>query len=1044
MILMKEIKFFNSPLNFFKNNRIPIYAIWLAIVIFGILSLLFINLDLVPDIEYPQLTVVTNYPNATPEEVKNLVTIPIERAVYSLKGVESVNSISRQSFSIVKIRYKWGTNLNVAHIELREKLDLAVADFPREVNRPTILNFQLSQSPVYAFVVSSIDPDIDSRTLYQFVRHNIVSDIEGIKGVSKAELLGGDRPEIDINIDPKKMVKYSVGPREILASISSFGKNRPVGFLKKGNKEYSVRLEGSVKDYQKYGDIVVKNDKKGSVAVKNIANITYGSTRKRRDILLGKREVLAVYIYKQPGTNIVKISRRIKIGAKELENQYGGIVRFEKIFDGSIWVKRSLTELGVALGFGILLTIFSVWIWMRSLKISLLIILTIPLSMLATFILMKLLGISINILTLGGFSLAIGMIVDNSVIIVTSAIVLPQNDGKSETRYKGTTASISYKRIKNAVPAVTSATLTTVVVFLPVLFLSGVLKIFFMMLSLIMVSSLIFSLFASITIIPVILSDMNNIGCTNPRFLDVDYFTRRLYRKALKYLFRHSYVYLLILLIISSLGFLNYHLLDKRLMDPYPQDFFFVKFFIKRQVSIKYTKIFVRRIINRINSIKGIRRIITTIGEDPSDPGQNLSGIFGVNSGVMKFYIVDKNNIYKKISEIKRAVEGFNEADFLFTIPDNPVQRIVSRSDFDVKIKVYGNSKEKIKSAQNKLYSFIEGDIGRKNLISSSYRKSGEDVFTIKREFLPYFDVTISDIGEFLKLAVSGVPAGSWVRGGFDIPIRLKLKEGSIKSPGDILNLYLINRNNSWVKLSNLAEVKNRKAIHAIFRENQRDYGWIGINEDSDKPLNKSSGKISLKSFFIHDKSSMYDRVKRFCRENSIDFGWDDQFTKFKENSRALWISLLLAIFLEYVILVASFNSFTRPIIVMGMVVLSLGGILLILLIMGSSININSFMSIIVLIGLLVNNGIMLFLEYTRRDVKSESDIIEASVIRLKPIMITTLSTILALIPGLFTSNRVQISLSLTIIFGLLYSTSITLLFLPVFYRIFYIKKNPV
>jgi len=243
--------------------------------------------------------------------------------------------------------------------------------------------------------------------------------------------------------------------------------------------------------------------------------------------------------------------------------------------------------------------------------------------------------------------------------------------------------------------------------------------------------------------------------------------------------------------------------------------------------------------------------------------------------------------------------------------------------------------------------------------------------------------------------------------------------------------------------LSELLKIKNSESDPVIFRENQRNYGWIGINNNSDiigKP--KVTNHAFLKGLFAQMRQGVFNKIKKFCQDNSIEFSYEDQFSRFRRNSRELLIALFLSIFLEYVILVASFNSFVKPLIVIGMIPLSLGGILLILLISGSSLNINSFMSIIVLIGLLVNNAIMLFLEYGRRSIKTEKDIIAASIYRLKPIMITTLSTILALIPGLFTSNRIQISLSLTLILGLLYSTAITLMFLPLFYRLLFMRDQ--
>ncbi len=1043
---------------FFKKYRVPIYAAWIVVVVFGFLSVFFINFDLVPDIESPGLIVVTEYPNATPEEVKNVVTVPIERAVYSLKGIRSVSSISRQSFSIVKIRYKWGQNLNVAHIELREKLDLVVSNFPREITRPTILNIQFSQSPMYAFVISTLNDAIDPATLYLFAKHDLSAELERIRGVSKALVIGGSRPQVNITVDPLSLIKYKLMVGEIRDSIMSFGNNRPVGFLKKGNREFGIKFQGEITSYLDYENIVIKRGDYGEIRVKDIGSVEYGVADKRKDILLGDKNVLALYIFRQRGINALLLSRRIKTAIDELSSRYGGVIQFEEVFNNSDWIRNSLKELGVALFFGILFTIFAIWIWLRNIKLSLLIIATIPISIVGTFILMKVLGISINVLTLSGFILAIGMIVDNAVIVVTSALK-GQEDNRSSGVLINNGKTASEENIKGSMAAVVSATLTTIVVFVPVIFLSGVLRVFFMMLSLIIVSSLLISLIASVTLIPVMLGDIRIRKGILSKPPAVESILNKLYEKLIKRMFKKSLLWIVVLLIISSFGFLSYNKIDKRLMAPYPQDFFYIKFFINKGVSINYTENFIKSVTRKITVITEIDRVLTVIGEDPSSVYQNLSGLFGVNSGVIKVYVKkDTKNIYRVIRRVKEKLNDFNNVNFVFTIPDNPVQKIISTSDYNATIMVYGSSDKTIKINTDKLYNYLVSlDDSRDalqsnsdNIVSSFYQNKKEYIFSIKREYLPYYDLTAFDIAAFLKMAVSGINLKSWRRGEYEIPVKLMMDKRCIENPDDILNLGIVNNSSEVIAISELLSIGSRKGNQSIFRENQKDYGWIGINENPFLLNKDGKNKIVLKKGIInlfktgnrnkHLKDKL-DKVKGYCLKNGIEIKIEDQFSKFKENSKALLIALLLSIFLEYIILVVSFKSFLKPLIVIGMIPISLSGVIIIIMVTGSSLNINSFMSIIVLIGLLVNNAIMLFLEYRKKNAATEDDIIMASVSRLKPIMITTLSTILALLPGAFTSNRIQASLSLTLILGLFYSTGITLIYLPLFYRLLYVKK---
>jgi len=1007
---------------FYNQNKIPIYLITISLIVFGIISLFYLNFNLIPDIEYPELIVITYYPNTSPDEVKNLVTKPIEQIAISLKGVKNIDTISKEGISIVRILYKWNENLDIAQISLREKMDLIKSFLPKEVRRPIIVNYQPKEDAITG--ITLVSNSIDEKNLYLITQKDIKTAFEKTEGVSHVSIQGGQRPEVKVSIDPEMLVKYNLGIADIKNIIGRSNKNFPVGIFHDEKYEYLVRVNGEIKDYQELGEIVLKEVDKKLVYLKDIAKIEYGTEEKENDVLLNGKSVLLISVYKQPAFNIIKVSKRIDERIAKLNKRYVGNIYFHKVFDESIYIKDSLRDLILAMIFGIIFTIFSIYFFLYNLKVSLLIILTIPLSIISTFIVMKLSGLSINLLTLGGFSLAIGMMVDNSVIVVTSVFKYLHEDNR-EGQF--------YDRLKSIVPAVFSATFTTVVVFLPVMFLSGILKLIFIQLSIIIVVSLLFSLLIAVTLIPVLLKEVK-IKENKAIFLPhINSFIETSYKKVLGVVLKKKTLFIIILLIIIFLGLFSYNSIDKCFIESIPQNYFYLKIFINQQVGYEYTARFVSYVSEIIRKDKRVSKILASVGVDKEDVASNLSGMYGENTAILKIYANENtDDIYALINAIRENLNIFSNIDFVFTIPDNPVQKLISRSDYDVVIKVFDPSVDYLAGKVKKLYSFIKSQGFYCDVVNSYYMSNSEKSLILKRNRMSIFKVDALLLGEFISSFISGLPVGRWKKDEYDVPIILRLKKGSFLNVDDITRMTIKNIDGREIKLNELITVKEVSSPNIFYRENQKTYAKVEFNIKKEKHKN-------LNPFVNVDKIK---KIGDFLRSEYLDFEYIDQFSLLRENYSNLLLAIFLSIFLEYIILASQFKSFSKPILIIVMIPLAIPGLLFILFLLNSSLNISTFMSIIVLIGLLVNNAIMLFLEYQFCNLKDEGGVIDASVRRLKPILITTFSTILALVPTLLTENKIQKSLALTLIFGLLYSTFITLLYLPMFYNLFYIRQK--
>ncbi len=1057
----------SANVSFYRRNRVPIILISCALFVFGLISLFSLDFNLVPDIEYPELTVVTYYPNAASDKVKNLVTVPIERAVGSLKGVRGIRTLSREGMGVARIRYRWGENLITSHIELREKMDLASAFFPREVKRPIIINYQTSRDALIG--VSIVSGTMDPRSLYLLCVQDIVPVFEKTDGVARVSVEGGERPEVRVMLHPERLIKYNLGVAEVREALGLSNKSVGVGFFRENEYEYLIRVDGEVTDYRELEDIVVKKDEKRLVYLRDIAEVVYGSEEKDAGMLIDGENALMISIYNRPDAGILKVSRRIDEQIKRLDARYGGDILFQKVFDESTYIQRSLRELIAAIALGILFTVFSVYLFIGSIRLSLLIILTIPLSIFATFIVMKLTGVSINLLTLGGFSLAVGMIVDNAVIVVTAVIgSADKNPGKNHevdcTDHTGFSA-----RIRWVIPAVFSATLTTVAVFLPIFFLTGILKLIFLQLSLVILVSLLFSLALSVTLVPVLLNNVlprvksavlkngNSVmrpdnkksfpqqeesvvlkGLRNQRRLvsprsKLGATLTEVYVRLLTAVLKYRVLFLLALFVVICFGAFSYSVIDKRLLESYPQDWFYLKLFIKKPVPYAYTARFSRYVINTVAAEKSVRKVIAQIGVDRGNAVKNLDGIYGTNTAILKVYTDTAGDaVYNSIRQVRKNLDLFTGVDFLITVPDSPVQRLLLRSDLDARVKIYNPSPDFLADAVGSVRSFVEKNGLGEDILTSYYMPHREQSIMLKRDEMGMYKVDAAGLAEFISTVVSGLQVGTWKRDEYEIPILLRFPADAVSGVEDILSLSIKNSEGKEVRLSELVNVKQNDTPRFILRENQATFAKLDFNL-KEKP--------SRRQLFSHSISARKE-MEHFLQSKKFTYVYEDRFTLLRENYREILLSLFIAIFLEYVILASGFRSLSKPLLVIVMIPLSVPGILLILYLLNFSLNINTFMSILVLIGLLVNNAIMLFLEYGARGVQNETEIIAASVRRLKPILITTVSTVLALVPTLFTGNMIQISLASTLILGLFYSTGITLLYMPLLYSIFYLGKS--
>jgi len=1000
--------------DFFQKNRVPIMLACAALFVFGLISLFSTRLDLIPDIEFPELTVVTFYPNAPPEEVKTIVTLPVEQAVLSLKAVKNIDSISREGTSIVRVRYGWGTDVDTAHIELREKLDLLKSSLHGEVTRPVIVHRGAHNDPVACIAVSS--NSIDPRLLYLTCREDVSGFLGRVNGVGRIELKGGEEPEVLVRLDPERLLKYRLTLQEIESAVQRSNKSCPVGYLKEDEFEYLIRVNGEIEDYRELGEIVIRREGLRLVFLRDIADIIYGTVRKEHGVFINNAEALVFFIYKRPAANIIEVADEIDRAVDVLNERYAGKIYFNKVFDESGYIRSSLFEMALAIAAGTLFTALTVFLLMGSFRFGFIVVFSIPFSIISAFVFMKPVGISINLLTLGGFSLALGMIVDNSVIVINGVM-----DGNG--MYVG---AVFTERLKKVMPAVFSATVTTIIVFLPVFFLSGILRIVFVQMTAVIAVSLLLSLFFAVTLVPVLILGLKTEkagGFTSPLT-----FIKRVYSSLLGLALGRKGLFLLALGITFAAGVLSYRSLDKCLIQSVPQDYFSLSIFGDRQAGYRYTQNLTKRVTECVIRERGVHSVVAMVGCDRTDVLGNLDGRYGPNTAVLTIRS-EKGDIYEVMETVRDRVSIFDGVRFVFHIPDNPVQRLITRSDFDNVVKVWTGGEEagKVHDLASKLHENTDyGDF----LISPGETRI-ERSAELKRDNLALSSIDGTAVGRFIGTVLDGAALSTWRMEEHAIPVRLGFSDIHSGSTESLLGFSMINDRGDAVPLSDLVSIEQASSPAVILRENQREYSKIEFNT-----LRRTRG------VFTRGRRDEKALIQSYLETENISWEYVDRNGPLRESFQGILLSLFLALFLEFIVLAGLFRSLLKGGLVILIVLIAFPGLFFILRVAGSTLNINSYMSMIVLVGLAVNNAIMLFLDYENSGVRSKNGLILISSERLRPILTTTVSTVCALIPVLFTGNEIQHNLAVTLICGLLYSTAVTLVFLPLFYEAVFLRAE--
>lgn len=1003
------------------------FVFFLVLILLGIIALKILPIDLMPDVTLPSVSIVTMYPAASAEDVEKLITEPLEQAVSTVPDLKHVTSYSQEGVSAITAEFNWGTNLDAAVNDLRDRIDMVRGILPEDIEEPLIFKFDISQWPVLIVVASSEDTTLDIRYL---VEDRLVDELKRAEGVGAVQIWGGGKiRQINVHVNKSLLEGYGLTMERVIQAVAMENIGSPVGNLRIGPTDFVVRVPAEFKDKGEIEEVPLMAAKGAVVRLRDIARVEDGFKEPINYVRVNGREGVFFAIQKQSGANTLTVAQTAKEKLKAFERDHPG-VNVQTVMDGSLFIRNSIDNLTRTILVAGLLVVIVTVLLLQNLSGSLVIAATIPVSLIVAFIFLYLMGATINIVSLSSLAIAIGMVVDNAIVVLENIFYhREKGETRSEAAVFGTT---------EVAQAITASTLTSVSIFIPILVIRGFVGVMFRQLAFALMLVLFTSLFAAMTLTPMMSSlflrvskkGKRGFSRLGDRFYDG---LERSYRATLAWGLTHRWWVILIGFLLFSLGIGLFRFIPTEFIPPSDTGTIRGAFSLPLGTRLEVTDSVMReveRIVEEKVSEKEI--LVTRSGPTESGFGAIMGYTESSNSGYFSVQLVERskrrrstkevsyllNKELKKIPDVRRpfvSVSG-GANEFLFGI-GKPVS-----------IEIYGYDLEETDRIADSLKSLIEKIQGLVAVSVSRERGRPELWVQIDRAKASQYGLSAAQISRILRLSLFGATATRLRRGKREIDVFARLDSSSREDPNILEGILLTTPFGSQVPLSNVASVK-------------LGYGPVSIEHKDRERIVKVEADI-----FGRPLGAVMKDVKRVL--SNIPWGRDvrwkiggtaeQQATSFN----TLLLAVVFGIILVYLVMVALFESFIDPFIVMFAVPFAITGVALAFLISGKAFSLMGFVGVLMLIGVVVNNAIVLvdYIHLLReRGMPFENAILEGGVRRFRPVVMTALTTAFGLLPlAISKAEGAEMwnALGISVMGGLLFSSFVTLVFVPVLYSI--------
>ena len=1095
-----------------------------AVALFGLVSLERMALNLLPEIAYPALTILTDYEDAAPEEIENLITRPIEEVVGVVGGLTRVESVSRAGQSEVILEFAWQTNMDVATLEVREKLDLL--QLSRDVERPVLLRFDPSYDPVMRLQFWG---EVSLSRLRYLADEELKKSLESTEGVAAIKVVGGLEEQIRIEIDEKRLAELRIPITEVTQVLIRENLNQASGSLYDLDANYMVRLLNQFRSVEEIERIILRDSEGRQVVLGEVAEVWRGSKDREVIARIDGRESVELAVYKEGDANTVMVARAVEAKLEKLRQD--GVLtenlQIRTVFNQARFIQQAVDNVLWSAVLGAVLATLVLYLFLRHLRSTLLVAVSIPISILATFALMYQMDVSLNIMSLGGIALGVGMLVDNSIVVLEAV----HRQDRSQT----TLPEAVYRGTREVGTAVTASTLTTLAVFLPLVFVEGIAGQLFKDQALTIVFSLSASLLVALTFIPMVLAlqiqppppasgkalpepapetlDPGSKGGVG-RFL---LFFRKILRRVVAFLLADLLTVVLadlrtglqwlgrgmlrlmapilsffeaglgalgrrypgwlelalnhkgrvfaatgLLVVLAVAAFFR---LGAELIPPLTQGEFAFEVRLPEGTPLARTDRLLRTVEREVADLEGVETVFSSAGGS----NQNQFARQLEQEHVGQLHLVMKNRRdraaeLRVIESVRSRLSQFPELTYAFRRPT------LFSFKTPIEVEIYAYDLSELRAAASQVAARMEGIAGLKDVKTTTRLGNPEIQVRFDRERLARLNLDENSIARILRNKIRGEVASRYREKDKQIDILVRAAESDRDAIQDLKEL-VINMGTRAFSGTGAGSSSGASAADGSGSGSEGGAGQsvdaesgaartvpIRLNSVADIDIGRGPGEVrrigSQRAAVVSANLSGMDlsRASRAIRDELQDLGGRlpatvslslaGQNRELATSYRSLLMALALAVFLVYLVMASQFESFIHPLIIMFTVPLGLVGVILALALTATAVSVVVLLGLIILSGIMVNNAILL-VDYAnkvrRAGQTSRAALLQAGQVRLRPILMTTLTTVLGLSPmalGWGEGAEIRAPMAIAVMGGLLFSALLTLFFIPVVYEL--------
>ena len=1012
------------------RKPITTLLLFVAVILFGLFSYNRLAVDLYPEIDPPYISIFTFYQGANAEDIETNITRLLEDNLNTVSNLKKLTSSSYENYSFLFLEFEWGANLDEATNSIRDALSRITKQLPTGVETPIIFKFNTTMIPILEFSVTARE---STPALAEIIEDAIVNPLNRIDGVGAISITGGEKREVMVDVDPKRLEGYNLTVEQIGAAISRENVNVPAGNLSTGNMSLALRVQGEFDASERLNSIIVGQFQGRNIRLDEVARVNDSLAEETLVVRRNGQRALRFSIQKQSGANAVKVVRAVMDMLPELERNLPQDVEIATLFNTSEFIENSINALTETVLYAALFVTLVILFFLGRWRATFIIIITIPVSLIAAFIYLFVSGNSINIISLSSLSIAIGMVVDDAIVVLENVTThLERGSSPREASIYGT---------NEVALSVIAATLTVVAVFLPLTMINGLSGIMFRQLGASVTLVIIISVLAALSLTPMLSSRILKLRPKNARsqgnalqrgiekiLLALD----NVYARTLTWTTKHR------TLVIASMTllFIGSMLLIPRLRTEFmPQSDnsrISVTAKLATGVRVEYTGRIVDTIERLLNTQNPeITLLASTYGAASSD---NLFAAFnGSGNNIMQLDIrlvkPDKRarSMFTISDSVRAALKRFPEIETLTVKPGGNQGGMGGAPTIDVN--VFGFDLDRTTPIAEHLAEYIRTIPGTRDVQVKRDPFKQEYNIEFDREKLAIHGLNTATAATYVRNRMNGLVASKFREGGKEYNIRVRYAKAHRTSLADVENITLYTPSGAPFKLKEVARITEFYAPPYITRENRQ------------RSITVSTGMHNASMSKIVD--AIWDEVRRMDLPSDISIGIGGTAKEQQESQQDMGLLLLLVLMLVYIVMASQFESFKSPFIIMLSLPFAFSGVVLALLITGEALSLISMIGAIMLVGIAVKNGIVL-VDYTNllreRGYSTFRAVIEGGKSRLRPVLMTSLTTILGMVPLALSSgegSEVWRPMGVAVIGGLTFSTLLTLLIVPAVYAAF-------